>query len=42
MPVKETGGYQEGITEGELKTADWEAIGQKVMVNVDGELKAYK
>ena len=42
VPVKETGGYQEGITEGELKTADWEAIGQKVMVNVDGELKAYK
>ena len=42
VPVKETGGYEEGITEAELKSADWEAIGQKVGVNVNGEVKTYK
>ena len=42
MPVKETGGYQEGITEDELKSADWEAIGKEVKISVGGDVKSFK
>ena len=42
VPDKTTGGYLEGLTENEMKVADWEAIGKKVNVNVNGEMKTYK
>merc|ERR1711990_1441220 len=42
VPDKTTGGYLEGLTENDMKVADWEAIGKKVNVNVNGEMKTYK
>merc|ERR1712061_551815 len=42
VPDKASGGYLEGLTEQEMKVADWEAVGQKVSVNVGGEVKVYK
>ena len=42
VPDKATGGYLEGLCENDMKVADWEAIGQKVSVNVNGEVKVYK
>merc|ERR1712001_587674 len=42
VPDKASGGYLEGLTEQEMKVADWEAIGQKIAVNVNGEVKTYK
>ena len=42
VPDKSTGGYLEGLCENDMKVADWEAIGQKVSVNVNGEVKVYK
>merc|ERR1712180_522910 len=42
VPNKADGGYLEGLTEKEMKVADWEAVGKKVNVNVNGEMKTYK
>merc|ERR1711953_1531604 len=42
VPDKASGGYLEGLCENDMKVADWEAIGQKVSVNVGGEVKVYK
>merc|ERR1712061_143875 len=42
VPDKASGGYLEGLTEQEMKVADWEAVGQKIAVNVNGEVKTYK
>jgi len=42
VPDKTSGGYLEGLTENDMKVADWEAIGKKVNVNVNGEMKTYK
>merc|ERR1711936_571421 len=42
VPDKANGGYLEGLCENDMKVADWEAIGQKVSVNVGGEVKVYK
>merc|ERR1712165_507566 len=42
VPDKASGGYLEGLCENDMKVADWEAIGQKVSVNVNGEVKVYK
>ena len=42
VPDKVNGGYLEGLCENDMKVADWEAIGQKVSVNVGGEVKVYK
>merc|ERR1712180_444122 len=42
VPNKADGGYLEGLTENDMKVADWEAVGVKVTVNVNGENKVYK
>ena len=42
MPDKSTGGYLEGLTENEMKVADWESIGKKVNVNVNGEVGGHR
>merc|ERR1712001_800711 len=42
VPDKASGGYLEGLTEQEMKVADWEAVGKKISVNVGGEVKVYK
>merc|ERR1712061_572654 len=42
VPDKSTGGYLEGLCENDMKVADWEAIGKKINVNVNGEMKTYK
>jgi len=42
VPNKADGGYLEGLTENEMKVADWEAVGVKVTVNVNGENKVFK
>merc|ERR1712165_286836 len=42
VPDKASGGYLEGLCENDMKVADWEAIGQKVSVNVNGEKKVFK
>ena len=42
VPDKANGGYLEGLTEQEMKVADWEAVGQKIAVNVNGEVKTFK
>ena len=42
VPDKANGGYLEGLTEQEMKVADWEAVGVKIAVNVNGEVKTYK
>merc|ERR1712126_245935 len=42
VPNKADGGYLEGVTENEMKEADWEATGVKVNVLVNGEMKTYK
>jgi len=39
---KAEGGYLEGLTEKEMKVADWEAVGVKVNVVVNGETKTFK
>ena len=38
VPDKSTGGYLEGLCENDMKVADWEAIGKKINVNVNGEV----
>jgi len=42
VPNKADGGYLEGLTENDMKVADWEAVGVKVTVNVNGENKVFK
>merc|ERR1712037_931391 len=42
VPNKAEGGYLEGLTEQEMKVADWEAVGVKIAVNVNGEVKTVK
>merc|ERR1712037_542587 len=42
VPNKAEGGYLEGLTEQEMKVADWEAVGVKIAVNVNGEVKTFK
>merc|ERR1711990_93964 len=38
----EEGGYLEGLCENEMKVADWEAVGKKVNVIINGETKTFK
>ena len=38
----EAGGYLEGLVEKDMLTADWEAKGSKLDINVGGEIKNYK
>ena len=37
VPDKSTGGYLEGLCENDMKVADWEAVGKKVNVVVNGK-----
>ena len=36
VPDKANGGYLEGLCENDMKVADWEAVGKKVNVVVNG------
>ena len=37
VPDKANGGYLEGLCENDMKVADWEAVGKKVNVVVNGK-----
>ena len=41
VPDKSTGGYLEGLCENDMKVADWEAIGKKVNVIINGEASTF-
>ena len=41
VPDKTTGGYLEGLCENDMKVADWEAIGKKVNVIINGETSTF-
>ena len=38
----EEGGYLEGLCENDMKVADWEMVGKKVNVIINGETKTFK
>ena len=40
VPDKANGGYLEGLCENDMKVADWEAVGKKVNVVVNGKTSA--
>ena len=41
VPDKSTGGYLEGLCENDMKVADWEAVGKKVNVIINGEASIF-
>ena len=41
VPDKSTGGYLEGLCENDMKVADWEAVGKKVNVIINGEASTF-